>query len=241
MAFADIRLQQLSDNICKDLELLNEYEDALRHEDDPRRMARYRREIERQSASLERYRQEYQELQERSIGESSTELQEVSDQLQQMSAKLDEIRSDQKAVLDGLSELRQTILSHFDASEKLIIDSVVEQLDQNQLTTVQSILAAIEANQIQEAELKEILIALKKDFSEIEQGARQYDQQMIYEIERVSKVLNDPKIDLNNRLKISIPIIPLILSYEGEIALNSGINLRSAWQRLRKKIPGQNQ
>jgi len=58
----ELRTQQLADNIRKDMDLLEDYEDELRYETDPRRLARYRREIERQRESLSRYQQEAGEI-----------------------------------------------------------------------------------------------------------------------------------------------------------------------------------
>jgi SMC interacting uncharacterized protein involved in chromosome segregation len=56
------RLQDLADNIRQDMNLLKAYEDELRYETDPRRLERYRREIERQRESMIRYQQECDEL-----------------------------------------------------------------------------------------------------------------------------------------------------------------------------------
>ena len=83
------RIQQLADNIRKDMDLLNDYENELRCETDPRRLARYRREIERQRESLGRYQQEYDELRGQVTGEPSAEMQDSADMLRQMDAKLD--------------------------------------------------------------------------------------------------------------------------------------------------------
>jgi tetratricopeptide (TPR) repeat protein len=83
------RLRDLEDNIRQDLKLLKEYEDELRYETDPRRLARYRREIERQRESLAHYQQEYDELRRQMTPE---ELQNVTGLMQQKNAKLDEIR-----------------------------------------------------------------------------------------------------------------------------------------------------
>ncbi|WP_414561701.1 hypothetical protein [Anabaena sp. CCY 9613] len=57
----DLRLQHLEDNIRQDQDLLKKYEDSLRYEDDPRRQARYSREIEQLRESANRYRKEYDE------------------------------------------------------------------------------------------------------------------------------------------------------------------------------------
>ena len=56
------RLKDLEDNIRKDQELLKNYEDELRYESDPGRLANYSRQIERLRESLTRNQQEYDEL-----------------------------------------------------------------------------------------------------------------------------------------------------------------------------------
>ncbi|NAT10664.1 hypothetical protein C4E22_03830 [ANME-1 cluster archaeon AG-394-G06] len=83
------RLNDLEDNIRQDLEMLKEYEDKERYETDPRHLARYRREIERQRESLTHNQKEYDELRRQMTPE---ELQNVTDLLQQKDAKLGEIR-----------------------------------------------------------------------------------------------------------------------------------------------------
>ena len=83
------RLKVLEDHINKDLELLDEYEDKLRYETDPRRTAKYRKEIERQRESLAYYRQEYDKLKKQA---SPAQTQKVDSLLQQKDEKLDEIQ-----------------------------------------------------------------------------------------------------------------------------------------------------
>ncbi|MEA3323638.1 MAG: hypothetical protein U9Q37_00640, partial [Euryarchaeota archaeon] len=85
------RIQQLADNIRKDMDLLNDYEDKLRYETDPRRLAGYRGEIERQRESLSRYQQECNELRGQVTGEPPAGMQDSVDMLRQMDARLDEI------------------------------------------------------------------------------------------------------------------------------------------------------
>jgi hypothetical protein len=85
----EIRLQHLADNIHQDQGLLKDYEDALRYEDDPRRRARYRREIEQLHESVARYQREYSELEAQVAGEPSGKMRDIATQLQQMDTKLD--------------------------------------------------------------------------------------------------------------------------------------------------------
>ena len=39
-------------------------------------------------------------------------------------------------------------------------------------------------------------------------------------------------MDAKHKLKVTIPIVPVLLSYEGEIELSSRLNLQELWQQL---------
>lgn len=170
----ELRIQQLADNIRKDMDLLEDYEDELRYETDPRRLARYRREIVRQRESLSRYQQKYDELRGQGTGESPAGMQDTADMLHQMDAKLDGLLSGQKVIQDDLKDFRKTLLARFDASEQTVIKAIVGRLDQNQLATVQSILDGMEANRVPESELQETLNAIQQSLSEIKQNEAGY-------------------------------------------------------------------
>ncbi|PXF60997.1 MAG: hypothetical protein C4B59_06520 [Candidatus Methanogaster sp.] len=230
----ELRIQQLADNIRKDMDLLNDYEDKLRYETDPRRLARYRTEIERQHESLSRYQQEYDELRGPVTGEPPAGMQDSADMLRQMDAKLDGLLSGLKDIHGDLVDFRKTLLARFDDSEQVIVSTVVQRLDQNQLATVRSILDEIESNRLPENELQETLSAVLQALSEIKQNeAGCYDSRLVSEAANLSEVVDNPKLDVNHKLKVSIPIIPLILKYETEVGLKSGLNLKNALQRLK--------
>ena len=234
------RLQDLADNIRQDLNLLKAYEDELRYETDRRRLAGYRREIERQRESLSSYQQEYDELQKQVTGVPSAEMVDTADLLQQMDAKLDNLQRGQEEIRYDLKDLRKTLLARFDLSEQVIISTIVQRLDQNQLATVQSILDVIGANRAPESELQETLDAVQQALSEIkEKETILHDPLLAREVENISAVVDDPKLDVNHKLKISVPIIPLILSYETEVELKSELNLKAAWQRLKARVRGE--
>jgi hypothetical protein len=235
-----LRLQQLADNIRQDLALLKEYEDALRYEDDPRRRARYRREIEKLRKSAARYQREYEELQAQEVGEPSEAMRDVISQLQQMDAKLDGLTAGQTAIRDDLSGLRQTILTHFETSEQSIIKATLDRLERAQLETVQTILHAIDAKTLSEQELRNTLTVFRDTLKEIRRReAILADRDLTDELGAMSEAIEAPRLDVKNKLKVTVPIIPLLLSYEGEIELGSGMNLEAAWQRLITKVRGE--
>ena len=236
----ELRLQDLADNIHQDLNLLKEYEDELRYEADPRRLARYRREIERQRESLTRYQQEYDELQKQVTGVPSAEMVDTANLLRQMDAKLDDLLESQESMQKDLKDLRKTLLARFDVNEQAIISAIVQRLDQNQLATVQSILDEIETHRVPENELQETLNTIQQALSEIKQNeVGYYDSQLMSEAKSLCDVVEDPKLDVTHKLKVSVPIIPLILSYETEVELKSGLNLKATWQRLKARVRGE--
>jgi len=235
----ELRTQQLANNIRKDMDLLEDYEDELRYETDPRRLARYRREIERQRESLSHYQQEYDELRRQGTDGPPAEMQDTADMLHQMDAKLDDLLGGQKVIEDDLKDFRKTLLARFDASEQTVITAIVERLDQNQLATVQSILDGMEVNRVPESELQETLNAVQQSLSEIKQNKTgMYDSQVVSESKNLSEIVDDPKLDVSHKLKVSVPIIPLILSYETEVGLKSELNLKAAWEGLTARVRG---
>ena len=55
-------------------------------------------------------------------------------------------------------------------------------------------------------------------------------------ISQVSHVLQAPTADIKQKLKLSIPLIPLVLAYETEFNLNITTNLKVAWERLTQRF-----
>ena len=157
--------------------------------------------------------------------------------LRVMDNKLDALLTSQTVIREDLSELRQAVLARFDASEQTIIAAVVGRLDQSQLAMTQAVLNAVEAGRVPEGELQETLTAVQHALSEIrQQGSVFPDATLASEVERLSEVVTAPKLDAKHKLKVTVPIIPVILSYEGEVELKSGLNLEEVWKRLVTRV-----
>ena len=106
--------------------------------------------------------------------------------------------------------------------------------------TVQAVLDAIEEGLVPIGELEETLVAVQHTLSEIQQqGVALPDSTLTSEeVEHLSEVADAPKLDAKHKLKVTVPIIPVILSYEGEVELKSGLNLEAAWKGLVAKVRG---
>ena len=58
------------------------------------------------------------------------------------------------------------------------------------------------------------------------------------DIESLADVVDDLRLDVSHKLKVSLPIIPLILSYEGEVGIKSGVILKAAWEGFTVRVRG---
>ena len=118
-------------------------------------------------------------------------------------------------------------------NEQTIVSTVLEKLNQKQLATTQQVIDAIEKGQIPEEDLQKTLTELQHTLAEIQQnGVLLSDPTLASISERMLEVSEAAKLDVNHKLKVTVPIIPLILSYEGEVGLHRELHLKTVWQKL---------
>lgn len=218
------RLTDLNDNIAQDIVLLKKYEDAWRYEDDPGRQAKYEREIKRLRESLKRYQDEYDDLKVSAIGEPREALSSLGVQLQQMDNGL--------KLLDEELELhrqRQAVLARYEPDDQSTVAIPVEHLDQSQLADVQAILDVLKVYHLLGVKVGRMVDAAQKALVALqERGISVPNQQEIVQ------TLSAPELDIKHRFKLTLPIIPILLSYEGELEYGTGMNLKDAWKRLKR-------
>lgn len=225
--FYQKRLQDLEDNIAKEQELLKDYEEALNLEDDPRRIKKYSREIERQRQSVTLYQQEFAELEQKLTNSPSNQMQiqKIENQLQQMDAKLNILLSGQVVIYEDLNQMRQALLNRYNEGEKVIIGTIAQKLEKNQLLLTQKLLDALENNQVSEQQMQEMLAVLEGLIPSLPPSQA-----------TVAEIIKDPQLDTKHKLKFTLPIIPMLVEYEGELELGSGFNIKSAWEQLLTKL-----
>lgn len=146
--------------------------------------------------------------------------------LGEMDKKLDEIHED-------IKNLKQSLLDRFKLSEKKILSAIFERLDKDKLEIVRDLLDAIEKNKIPKELMYETLKATMDLILEIKSKQITIRDP---DIASWDEALNPPELNVENRLKVSIPIIPLLLTYEGSYNFKSGLKLDETWKKLRKFI-----
>jgi hypothetical protein len=152
-----------------------------------------------------------------------------------MDAKLTILMNGQVAIYEDLDRLRKLLLSRYNIGEQNIIAAITKQLSQSQLVTMQVVLDALEANQVSEVEIHYVLEGTRQMLTTLQQRGTALPPNQ----QALAEVINAPGLETKHRLKVSLPIIPFLLDYEGELELGTGINLKAAWQRLVVRLRGE--
>lgn len=174
--------------------------------------------------------QEHDKLQAKVPGEPPQQLPDLGAQLGEIDTKMDVLLAGQTTMQGDMGALRQTLLDCYETGEQAIITAVAKRLDHAQLTTVQAVLDALEADRLPETEMHQVLDAVQQMLAALQQCSVSLPAQ-----QRVAEAIAAPMLDVKHKLKVTLPIIPMLLGYEGELDLSSGVNLKTLWGRLVKR------
>jgi septal ring factor EnvC (AmiA/AmiB activator) len=216
------RLTDLLDNITQDQKLLKEFEEALAVEDNPRTLKKYKKEIKRQQESIDNYRQEYTELEQQLTGIPTPQIQVVGNQLQIIENQLQQIDAKLNIVLIK----QDSLLLRYQVSEQAILRVFIEQLNQTQLAFTENMLNAVAANQVSESEMLQMLAVLESRIPSLPSSSQA----------EIAEIIKSPELDARHKITVTLPIVPFLINYEGELELGTGFNIKSAWEFIIKKL-----
>ena len=216
------RLTDLLDHITQDQKLLKEFEEALAVEDNPRTLKKYKKEIKRQQESIDNYRQEYTELEQQLTGIPTPQIQVVGNQLQIIENQLQQIDAKLNIVLIN----QDSLLIRYQVSEQAILRVFIEQLNQTQLAFTENMLNAVAANQVSESEMLQMLAVLESRIPSLPSSSQA----------EIAEIIKSPELDARHKITVTLPIVPFLINYEGELELGTGFNIKSAWEFIIKKL-----
>jgi hypothetical protein len=52
----------------------------------------------------------------------------------------------------------------------------------------------------------------------------------------VTEIIKSPALDAKHKITVTLPIVPLLINYEGELELGTGFNIKSAWEQAINKL-----
>lgn len=150
----------------------------------------------------------------------------------QVDAKLDALLAGQAELQVHLEDLKTSLLARFDQNERQLIAAITSELSQSRLSEVNAVLAGVDALHTHDERLADALTSLDALLSALSQAAKEAPEALPAKLSQVEKALAAPTLDLRHKLKLVVPIIPWLITYEGELDLGSGIDLEATWQAL---------
>jgi hypothetical protein len=145
----------------------------------------------------------------------------------------------QQAVLStGLERLSlehaQLIGGQAQIEEKLerLSDDLLREVARHERFLTSTVAMAFERGMIAQGEMQETLNVIIAVLEEIRLRQAEMPAQLVDQSEQVADIIGEPGLDITHKLKVCIPLIPMLLAYEGEISLSHKANLEAAWQRL---------
>lgn len=228
--FLQMRIGQLEERFTMALALQNDYENALLLEDDPRTRMKYGLEIEKLTKTIDKIQIDLTNLK-HEIDRSSDVVEVDRARLENMENNIEQVKAGQAVLLEKIDDVKSAILIRFDKAEQVVVGSFIDALDKCQMKTVNSILEAIDKRQVDETAWQQMLDDVMDAIREIQKINDDLPPEMVENSKKASAVLEDPKIEINQKLKVAIPAIA---SYEATLQLKAGINFQNARKAVRK-------
>ena len=131
--------------------------------------------------------------------------------------------------------LRKEIPTWFATGDQALIYTVVQRLDADQLAVTHTALQEVDRDPNNSA-FAQLLAEVAAVLPSMQQQLAAKHMPAANQIAQVAHVLQAPTADLKQKLKLSIPLIPLFLAYETEFNLNFTASLKAAWERLKERF-----
>lgn len=238
------RASQLQSNIHSELKLKGEYEQLLADTTDPRARRRYTGELARSDGLIAQFQEELAGLsselsavQEASSPEVNTALQALQDE---MKALRDELSGMEGRLAAGQTDIKmeivssqEAILQRLDAQHATLIEQFLKPLSQQQLELVDLAMDALDRQEIAKWEGEHLTNLIQESLIHIKRVRETTPNNGEWQ---AMKDLLEKSMGWQQKLKSTIPIIPMVLSLESEVSVDVWQALQQAWERLAAKV-----
>jgi hypothetical protein len=233
MDFKEIRKKDLMDNIARQYRLLHEYETKRDLSDRPKEIELSNNEIGVIARSLEGYIEQYEKICQEEGVPSPPEVRSMWEELRRLRQGQQQIIRKQDDTLATIDQVRREILTEIGRSHRSLALGLLSALDEQEVRVVRSIIGEIDSNKLSEQEMFEALKAIQTGYQELNAKSRPLTTRLA-DSEEVKKFWNSPDVNVAGKLKLSIPLIPTILSYEAELSFTIKQALSAFWERYFK-------
>lgn len=153
--------------------------------------------------------------------------------------RLDELAAGQSDLLARQEAFRREMLAALSASERRVVAGVLDGVDARNRQLAEEVMLAVQGGQAPAAEAQDLLDAVSAVRAEVRShGAALAGLRDQLDVLAAGEVVGPTEAEVKHRLVMTVPIVPFILGYEGEIELKSRFGLDAAWQALVNKVRG---
>jgi hypothetical protein len=224
------RLTDLDRNIDLALELIRDLEEELLYETDPIKTAKYERDKKRIAEKRHSYQREIEAIQAQAVGGNATS--EITNRIDEVTKKLEIIRQEHDDISRELGLLRAAVLGEIGGGHQRLLEPVINLLPAAELSVAQAALAKVDNADLDEREIAEVIDEVRIAANLAVETDLIKEPSMKANLAELADAIEDPKLGIKHKLKLTIPIIPFLISYEGEASWDNTLNLEKAAQWL---------
>ena len=154
----------------------------------------------------------------------------------QLRQQAEQVRQNYKHHREEYADLlRKEIPTRFAPGEQALIHMVVQRLTSDQLDLTRTALQEVDRDP-NTPEFTQLVAAVVAALPDVQQQLVAENMAAANHLAQVAPVIQAPTADIKQKLKLSIPLIPFLLSFETELNLNIAANLTAAWERLKERF-----
>jgi hypothetical protein len=124
----------------------------------------------------------------------------------------------QEVVSNGFSELKQSQSTLINIQEKL-----------------SQVLDAIHDGHIEQGEMNRTLDAVRRALKYMQKQDTALSKEVVEQVRKANEIV-DSKIDLQQKVELTIPILPLFLNYKAEFGIASDVDLENLYNEIQARL-----
>lgn len=155
----------------------------------------------------------------------------LADRILEINEKIDLLISDQQGLQGELKNISVSLQEN-QSELQIILHQITKSLETHRLKSLEIVTVALDEGKVARQECLTLLDAIHKRLKSIKGNAGG----MQTEIERIDGFISSAQLDAVHKLKVTVPLIPFFLDYEGELEIGTNIELRRLWEALIRKL-----
>lgn len=140
-----------------------------------------------------------------------------------------------KAGTQSMDRQQIVVISSIPAPHSMAMQTLIQDLPAGELDELVDAFAQIDADKVPDLVMQEFLDMVRPAIVDACNNSL-VSLLIDKEGEDPVKLIDSPSLSNSHKLKVTLPLVPFLIHYEGELALGSKANLEKAWEWIKKKL-----